>query len=393
MFDHGLTVLRIRGIPIRLHITLLIFLPYVAYVAASQFSVVASSLGIPLEALRLPPLAWGGILAVGLFVAILAHELAHSFVALRNGVRVRAITLMMLGGVSQIERDDPEHEAWMAFAGPLMSFGIALGSYAAYRLLPAPAEVGAALLAFAITNAIIGAFNLLPAFPMDGGRVLRGLLLRRIGPARATRVATTTGKGMAVVFGLLGVLSWNPILVLIAVFVHMGASAEQARASTRELLRGVPLGRFMTDRLGDAYADESPRAVAERLLRDNLIGARVIDDSIDDSRGDDSGRDGSGGDGARGGGEGRREIGVVTVWDLARQLGRGAAPATVSAVMPVDVPRAHADDDASRSIDVLASGEASAIAVLDGGEHVIGLVTTAEIQRALALAGALGAPR
>ncbi|WP_437926498.1 site-2 protease family protein [Sorangium sp. So ce291] len=381
MFDHGLTVLRIRGIPIRLHITLLIFLPYVAYAAASQFSVVASSLGISREALRLPPLAWGGILAVGLFVAILAHELAHSFVALRNGVRVRSITLMMLGGVSQIERDDPEHEAWMAFAGPLMSFGIALGSYVAYRLLPAPAEVGAALLAFAITNAIIGAFNLLPAFPMDGGRVLRGLLLRRIGPARATRVATTTGKGMAVAFGLLGVLSWNPILFLIAVFVHMGASAEQARASTRELLRGVPLGRFMTDRLGDAYADESPRAVAERLLRDNLIGARVIDDSSGGS-GDHSGR-----------GEGRREIGVVTVWDLARQLGRGAAPATVGAVMPVDVPRAHADDDASRSIDALASGEASAVAVLDGGEHVIGLVTTAEIQRALALAGALDAPR
>ncbi|MGK3984616.1 site-2 protease family protein [Sorangium sp. So ce136] len=398
MFDHGLTVLRIRGIPIRLHITLLIFLPYVAYAAASQFSVVASSLGISREALRLPPLAWGGILAVGLFVAILAHELAHSFVALRNGVRVRAITLMMLGGVSQIERDDPEHEAWMAFAGPLMSFGIALGSYAAYRLLPAPAEVGAALLAFAITNGIIGAFNLLPAFPMDGGRVLRGLLLRRLGPARATRVATTTGKGMAVAFGLLGVLSWNPILVLIAVFVHMGASAEQARASTRELLRGVPLGRFMTDRLGDAYADESPRAVAERLLRDNLIGARVIDDSIDASRcdasrGDASRGDGSTGGGSRGGGEGRREIGVVTVWDLARQLGRGAAPATVGAVMPVDVPRAHADDDASRSIDALASGEASAVAVLDGGEHVIGLVTTAEIQRALALAGALDAPR
>ncbi|XYH96844.1 site-2 protease family protein [Sorangium sp. So ce1128] len=377
MFDQGLTVLRIRGIPIRLHITLLLFLPYVAYAAASQFSVVASSLGISREALRLPPLAWGGILAVGLFVAILAHELAHSFVALRNGVRVRAITLMMLGGVSQIERDDPEHEAWMAFAGPLMSFGIALGSYAAYRLLPAPAEVGAALLAFAITNAIIGAFNLLPAFPMDGGRVLRGLLLRRLGAARATRVATTIGKGMAVAFGLLGLLSWNPILVLIAVFVHMGASAEQARASTRELLRGVPLARFMTDRLGDAYADESPRAVAERLLRDNLIGARVLDDSINDL----------------GRGEGRREIGVVTVWDLARQLGRGAAPATVGAVMPVDVPRAHADDDASRSIDALASGEASAVAVLDGGEHVIGLVTTADIQRALALASALGAPR
>jgi CBS domain-containing protein len=214
-------------------------------------------------------------------------------------------------------------------------------------------------------------FNLLPAFPMDGGRVLRGLLQRRLGRARATRVATAIGKAMAVAFGLFGLLSWNLILVLIAVFVHMGASAEQARSSTRDLLRGLPVARFMTDRLGDAYADESPRAVAERLLRHNLVGARVIDDPR--------------------GGEGRREIGVVTVWDLARQLARGAEAATVGAVMPVDVPRARAGDDASGSLDALASGEASAVSVLDEGEHVIGLVTSAEIQRALALAGALGA--
>ncbi|CAN98216.1 MULTISPECIES: site-2 protease family protein [Sorangium] len=373
MFDQGLTVLRIRGIPVRLHITLLIFLPYVAYVASSQFSLIASSLGIPREEMHLPPLAWGAILAVGLFVAVLVHELAHSFVALKNGIRVRAITLMMLGGVSQMERDDPEHEAWMAFAGPLMSFGIALASYVAYRLLPAPAEIGAALVAFAITNALLGAFNLLPAFPMDGGRVLRGLLLRRLGRTRATRIATTTGKVMAVAFGLFGLLSWNLILVLIAMFVYMGASAEQARTNTNELLRGIPVARLMTDRLGEAYADESPRAVAERLLRHNLVGARVIDDPRD--------------------GAGRREIGVVTVWDLARQLQGGAAPATVGAVMPVDVPRAHADDDASRSFDALASGEASVIAVLDEGERVIGLVTSAEIQRALALAGALRAAR
>lgn len=233
MFDRGVTVLRIRGIPIKLDITLLVFLPYVAFTAASQFSLIASSLGIPREALHLPPLAWGAILAVGLFVAILAHELAHSLVALKNGIKVRSITLMMLGGVSQIESEDPAHEAWMAFAGPLMSFGIALGSYAVYRLLPAPAEVGVALLAFAITNAILGVFNLLPAFPMDGGRVLRGLLSGRLGRDRATRIATGIGKVMAVILGLVALVSFNPILVLIAAFIYMGASAEQERADAR----------------------------------------------------------------------------------------------------------------------------------------------------------------
>jgi len=243
MFDRGVTVLRIRGIPVKLHITLLIFLPYVAFIAATQFSVIAARLGVPREALRLPPLAWGAILAVGLFVAILAHELAHSLVALKNGVRVRAITLMMLGGVSLMEDEDPEHEAWMAFAGPLASFAIAAAAYLLYRLLPGRSELGVAFLAFALTNGIIGVFNLLPAFPMDGGRVLRGLLSKRIGRDRATQVATGIGKVMAVMFGLYGLLSYNFVLVLIAAFVYMGAAAEQARLGARDILRGLPVGK------------------------------------------------------------------------------------------------------------------------------------------------------
>lgn len=371
MFDRGVTVLRIRGIPVKLHITLLIFLPYVAFVAATQFSMIAGQIGVPREALRLPPLAWGVILAVGLFVAILAHELAHSLVALKNGIRVRSITLMMLGGVSQMEDEDPEHEAWMAFAGPLMSFAIAAGSYALYLFLPSRSELSVALLAFSLTNAILGAFNLLPAFPMDGGRVLRGLLARRIGLDRATRVATAVGKGMAVLFGLVGLLSYNFILVLIAIFVYMGASAEQARLGARDIIRGLPVVQFMTDRIGDAYADESALAVAERLLRHNLVGARVL--------------------GALEPGGADRELGVVTAWDLARPKERGEGAATVAAAMPRTLPRVHARDDASPSIAAVASGEAGVVAVLDEFEHVIGVVTPAEIQRVMALVGAIQA--
>ena len=370
MFDRGVTVFRIRGIPVKLHITLLVFLPYVAFVAATQFSVIATRIGVPREALRLPPLAWGAILAVGLFIAILAHELAHSLVALKNGVRVRAITLMMLGGVSLMEDEDPEHEAWMAFAGPLMSFAIAGASFLLYRLLPVRSELGVAFLAFSLTNGIIGAFNLLPAFPMDGGRVLRGLLSRRIGHDRATQVATGIGKVMAVLFGFYGLLSYNFILMLIAVFVYMGASAEQARRGARDILRGLPVAQFMTDRIGDAYADESARALAERLLRQNLVGARVL--------------------GAPEPGGADREIGVVTAWDLARRPDRGEEGAgTVAAAMPRSMPRVHARDDASPSIAALASGEVGVVAVLDDYEHVIGVVTPAEIQRAMALVGAI----
>lgn len=371
MFERGLTVFRIRGIPIKLHITLLLFLPYVAFMATTQFSVIAAQLGVSREVMRLPPAAWGAVLAIALFVAILAHELAHSMVALKNGLRVRSITLMMLGGVSQIEDEDPDHEAWMAFAGPLMSFAIAAVSYLAYRLVPGRTGVDVALLIFALTNAVIGVFNLLPAFPMDGGRVLRGLLSKRIGRERATRAATAVGKVMAVALGVWGMLSVNLILVLIAVFVFLGASAERVRLGTQEMIRGIPVAQLMTDRLGDAYADESAPAVAERLLRHNLVGARVL--------------------GGFGPHAADHEIGVVTAWDLGRLADRGDRHATVADVMRPDQLTVHAKDDAAQSIAAMTRGEASAVAVLDEREHVIGLVTPAEIQRALALMGVIQA--
>jgi Zn-dependent protease len=235
MLDRGLTILRIRGIPVRLHPSLIVFLPYLVFAAVRQLDSVALLLGVPRDAFRLPPLAWGIILAVGLFVAVLAHELCHSLVAIRSGARVHSITLMMLGGVSFIEgRLSPGREAWMAFAGPLASFAIAAVSFAIFRFVPLPPDALAALFAFAMTNAVIGAFNLLPAFPMDGGRIVRGLLARWVGQARATAVAAGLGKVMAVAIGVYAIWSLNLILLLIAWFVYTGARGEE-RAAAQEV--------------------------------------------------------------------------------------------------------------------------------------------------------------
>ena len=232
MLDRGLTIFRVRGIPVKLHLSLLIFLPLVALMATRQLGYVASTLGIARSAFTLPPIVWGAILAVGLFVAVLAHELCHCLVAIRYGARVRAILLMMLGGISFIEDDlPPRREAWMAFAGPLASFGIAVVSYVVFLFLPLPAELAAAVLAFAMTNAVIGAFNLLPAFPLDGGRVLRGLLAGPLGIERATSIAARVGKILAVALAIYAALTLNLILLLIAWFVYAGAGAEQDRRS------------------------------------------------------------------------------------------------------------------------------------------------------------------
>ncbi|MBK9264802.1 MAG: site-2 protease family protein [Polyangiaceae bacterium] len=375
MFDSGWTIFRVRGIPVKLHVSLLLFLPFVAYVASSQFRYVGKVVGLPLDDLWLPTLAWGAILAVGLFVSILLHELAHSIVALRGGTPVRSITLMMLGGVSRMERDvKPEREAWMAFVGPLSSLGLGLFCGAMY-LLPFPMEVRVAWLVLAMINVVLAAFNLLPAFPMDGGRVLRGLLTPRLGPHRATRVAVTVGKFMAVLFAFYGLLSFNVLLVLIAAFVYMGAMGEQARNELRHVLEGTMVLDVMTDRLGAARADEPAGDVARRLYRENQEGALVIDGRHNGFSGRDEQED--------------HVLGVVIASDLAKPELVKAPTVPVGAAMRKELPRVHTRDDAAAMLDTLMSGDVDAVLVLDDSEHIVGLVTQADIQRAMTFLGAM----
>jgi Zn-dependent protease len=377
MLGKSWTMFRIRGIPIRLHFSLLLFLPYVAFVATMQYRSLARAMGIDPSSSHLSPPVWGIVLALGLFAAITLHELAHSLVALHYGVRVRSITLMMLGGVSSIDSDiSPLREAWMAFAGPLVSFVIALVSYGAYRLAGQWPDLGVSLSWFAITNAFVGAFNLLPAFPMDGGRILRGLLAPWLGMVRATNVATRTGQVLAVLFGIVGFVNFNIVLMLIALFIYLGAAGERARFTTRDMLQGLPVSQFMNDRLGDAWASESTADVAGRLLANNLIGARVTTDRapIDVTRPE--------------GNDGAPPMGVVTAWDL---VSRGAASSqNIGDKVRIDLPRVQTDEDASRALDLFLGGQTNAVIVVDRDQKIVGLLTEADVQRALALANAMG---
>src|SRR5262249_31416554 len=151
MLDHSVAIFRPWGIPVKLHWSLLLFLPYVAFAASYQFRAVVTALGIDPESLSLPVFGWGIVLAIGLFVGVLLHELAHAAVAIRAGARIHSITLMMLGGVTRIQQDVPlDREAWMAFAGPLASFGIAVVSYGVFLVAQPLPDLQAAGLAFAM---------------------------------------------------------------------------------------------------------------------------------------------------------------------------------------------------------------------------------------------------
>lgn len=228
-------VARIAGIDVRVHPLLVLFVALLAVDSAAAGESVVRSL------------SW----LVVVFSCVLVHELSHSLVARRRSVPVRGIVLLPIGGMSQMERlpDRPRDELAIAIAGPLSSIALAVAAGvvavgAGQGLLPVDLLDGTFLHRLAWFNLLLGGFNLLPAFPLDGGRVLRATLARRQPLERATAVAAAIGRYLALVMAAVGI-AVNLWLLIIAVFVYFGASAEEAATLAHVRLQGHRVGEVM----------------------------------------------------------------------------------------------------------------------------------------------------
>jgi len=215
------------GIPVYLHMTFLLLLGFLGL--AQLFT---AGIGAAVA---------GTVTVLAVFGCVLLHEFGHALAARRYGIRTRDVTLLPIGGVARLERmpDDPRHELWVALAGPAVNVAIAVMLalwIVVIGFVPGPEGLGLTGGSFTgrllAINVGLVIFNMLPAFPMDGGRVLRSLLARRMNYVRATEIAAGVGKGMAVLFGIAGWF-WNPMLIFIAVFVWFGAGQEAAIARQR----------------------------------------------------------------------------------------------------------------------------------------------------------------
>jgi Zn-dependent protease len=190
---------------------------------------------------------------LALFGCVVLHEFGHALTAKRYGIKTRDITLLPIGGLARLERmpDDPRQELWVALAGPAVNVAIAAILFAVLQATGALAPLdtltmtgGSFLERLMVVNLFLVAFNMLPAFPMDGGRVLRAVLAIRMDYTRATQIAANIGQGMAFLFGLVGLFS-NPFLIFIALFVWIGAGQEAAMTQMKSALGGIPLERAM----------------------------------------------------------------------------------------------------------------------------------------------------
>ncbi|MDV2481363.1 CBS domain-containing protein [Methanoculleus sp. Wushi-C6] len=292
--EASLQIGTLAGIPVKLHWSFLLVIPIFAWIIGSQIllttELIAVLFGVPIDttliAAGFNPYILGTVVALGLFVGVFIHEMAHSLIAKARGIEIHSITLLILGGVSQMEETmpDPKIELPMALAGPLTSLGVGLISSALVYAVPAVvADAGlAGVLVFTfgylgLLNVLLFGFNLLPAFPMDGGRVLRAWLARRMPLARATRIAADIGRGFAVLFGIVGLLLLNPILIIIAFFIYIGASQEATYLRYNVLLQDVTVADAMSSPVVTVEPTTPLPRLLEMMYETKHLGFPVMD--------------------------------------------------------------------------------------------------------------------
>ncbi|MFT4892052.1 MAG: Zn-dependent protease/predicted transcriptional regulator [Halobacteriales archaeon] len=366
------TIARIWDIPIRINVSLVVFLPVLAWLIGSggQIELYAGVLegltdvAFDLDVLTAGNTPWaiGIAAAVGLFVSVTLHELGHSWVAIRYGLSIDSITLWILGGMAALSEMPREwdREFWIAIAGPVTSVAVGAVCYVSVLALgPSLPVVRFVLGWLALTNGILAAFNLLPAFPMDGGRILRALLARNRSYASATRVAGRIGVIFAILFAVIGVLGFNVILLLLALFIYGAATTESRTVLLDELLEGVVVGDVMTRDPPTVSSGTTVAELVDRMMRDRKTAYPVVDDATGDV------------------------VGVVTLEDL-RGVREVERDAILVGEIAREVPRVDPGADAFETLSTL-TGTTGNLMLVGDERNVVGLLTQGDYAHALSM--------
>src|SRR5438046_5369723 len=354
----SLTIGLVAGTAIRIHVTFLLFLAWIFGVSYVSGGAAA---------------AWSGLLfMVLLFLCVLLHEFGHIFTARRFGVMTPDVILLPIGGVARLERipEKPSEEFLVAIAGPLVNVAIALA-----LIMLAGARVSAGDLyavespqtsmidRLAAVNLFLAVLNMIPAFPMDGGRVLRAILASRMGYVRATEVAPFSGQGVAFALGFIGLFS-NPMLIFIAIFVYLASSAEAHLVAFRAMSRGVPTSAAMMTQFATLSPEAHVGEAVQTLLRTSQSEFPVVD--------------------AVG-----KPVGLLGRGDLIRALKQLGPDARVADAMSATVPTLGHRRCLEEAFRMLQEKSAPAVAVVDGNGRLVGLVTSETVGEMLMLHEAL----
>jgi Zn-dependent protease/predicted transcriptional regulator len=360
------TLFRIRGIPVKVHMSWLVVFGLITWSLAAGY--------FPRELPNLPLVTYwaNGLLAAALlFVSVFLHELSHSIVAVRYGIPVSGITLHIFGGVSQLtqEPDRPGAEWNMAIVGPLTSLAIAGALAVLHRLAELPAAAAAVTRYLIMMNALVGAFNLLPGFPLDGGRLLRAALWKASGDLRwATRTAGKAGVGVALflmIVGILQTIGGNFVgglwLLLIGLFLRQAAEGSSREQQVRQALGALSVRDVMTRAVVHVPADLPVARLVEEVFWPHHVSSFPVIES-------------------------GRVLGLVTVDQLKRVPRATWAETRVRDLMrPLSEALQAAPGDALwGAFQKLAANGVGRLAVLDGGQ-LVGYLSIKDVTHILAV--------
>ena len=368
----------IHGIPIKLHVTfLIILLVFIWIFAVQEFNIYGIIIGF--GGMDIPTwlkYTFGAIASVIFFSTVLYHELSHSLVAKSYGIKIRSITLFVLGGVAQMEEipRDPRMEAKIAAAGPAFSLGIGILSYAIYYLFGPVSPTGsgetitnAALIVVGIIafyNIILGLFNLIPAFPMDGGRILRAFFAMRMPYIEATKKAVAVSKSVLFAMGIVG-LFVSPVLLIIAIYLYFAASEEEKATVISVTLESVKVRDVMTSDPNVVHVppDWTVNQLVDLMFRSKHMGYPVQESQTSSV------------------------LGVVTFADV-RQIPAFERDTTrVEDVMNRELISIGSDADAFDALKLMASRNVGRLIVMDA-EQIVGIVSRTDLMRAIQFRGA-----
>jgi Zn-dependent protease/CBS domain-containing protein len=345
------------GIGVYIHATFWLLILFILYSHWSQGHGFATALA-------------GVVFVLAIFACLVLHEFGHALTARKFGIQTRDITLLPIGGLARLERmpEDPRQELWVAAAGPAVNVVIAAvlyGMLAAAGVRPDLENLqwvgGNFLNKLMVVNVWLVAFNLLPAFPMDGGRVLRALLATRIEYTRATQVAARVGQMMAFLFGFIGLFT-NPFLVFIALFVWMGAEQEAAMVQMRSSLGGIPVARVMLTDFRALGPDDTLSTAIDHILAGWQQDFPVV--------------------------FGDHVLGVLRREDLMRALAQGGTGALVRDAMQRDIPTTDSHDMLESALARLRECNCRSLPVVHGG-RLVGMLTMENVGEFLMIQSAL----
>ena len=349
------------GIPVYMHLTFLLLLAWVGWSHWMQ----SKSLDATLV---------GVLFIVAIFGCVVLHEFGHALMARRFGITTRDVTLLPIGGVARLERmpDDPKQELWVALAGPAVNVVIVAALFVWFKttgilqpMTGLSVTGGPFFERLMAVNIFLVLFNMIPAFPMDGGRVLRAILATRMEYTRATHVAAGIGQGAAFIFGFVGLFT-NPFLIFIAFFVWIGAAQESSMVQMKSSLGGIPISRAMiTD-----FHTLAPQNTLADAIDLTLTGAQKDFPVV----------------------EGDRVVGVLTQTDLLGALAKSGPGVEVADVMQRDFAMADASEMLETAFQRLGACACRTAPVSSQG-RLVGLVTMDNIGEFLAIQGALGKTR